>query len=343
MKSVLCAALFFAMGLAWGADEKTPPSAEQIAAWVKQLGDDDFSTRSSAEAKLGDAGAAAEAALLKVKDSPDAEVRTRSARLLAVLKTEPLLKKMEAAAKDAQSIEADMSMMMKMMAMKQEMKGHFKSLADGKRFSMDMTMNTMGMDMKMHMVADGKTMWSEVDLPAGLPGGQGGKKMVQKFSMETIAKLGGQASQNPLDQVKQLRKQFLFTDVKEEKLGDVDVYVLEGTMRPELIEQQKRAAEDVAGGQAGAIAAAQMANMKKSRIFIAKSDMMFRKSEVLDDKGEAMMTMEMKNIKLGGKFDEKEFTYAPPAGVEVMDMEEMFKKAREGGGVEIENAVPPGN
>src|SRR5882672_791401 len=87
-------------------EPKSPaPTAEQIAAWVKQLGDEDLEIRNAAEASLSGAGAAAETALAQVKESPDLEVRTRGTRLLGALKTAPILRKMAEASSNAQSIE----------------------------------------------------------------------------------------------------------------------------------------------------------------------------------------------------------------------------------------------
>ena len=57
------------------------PTKEQIAQWVKQLGDDDFSTREEASQKLYGAGQAAEEALQDATGSDDAEV-VRRARII---------------------------------------------------------------------------------------------------------------------------------------------------------------------------------------------------------------------------------------------------------------------
>src|SRR5579872_6641580 len=65
------------------ADEpKKPPTQQQIDAWIKQLGDDDFDKREEASKKLTEAGAAAEAALMKAAKSNDQEVRTRAEAIL---------------------------------------------------------------------------------------------------------------------------------------------------------------------------------------------------------------------------------------------------------------------
>ncbi|MDX1944488.1 MAG: hypothetical protein SFU86_03705, partial [Pirellulaceae bacterium] len=58
------------------------PAAEQIAGWVKQLGDDDFAVRQAASDALWQAGAAAIPALAEAVRSPDAETAYRAKALL---------------------------------------------------------------------------------------------------------------------------------------------------------------------------------------------------------------------------------------------------------------------
>src|SRR5262245_40416237 len=58
-----------------------PPTKEQIAQWVKELGADDFDVRENASKKLWEAGEAAEAAVAEAAKSGDAEVARRAAEL----------------------------------------------------------------------------------------------------------------------------------------------------------------------------------------------------------------------------------------------------------------------
>jgi hypothetical protein len=58
------------------------PTQEQIAQWVKQLGDNDFVRREEATKRLWQAGEAAEAALQGALSSDDAEVKRRARELL---------------------------------------------------------------------------------------------------------------------------------------------------------------------------------------------------------------------------------------------------------------------
>jgi len=64
------------------ADSPAKPTKEQIAQWVRQLGDDDFSTREAASKKLYEAGQAAESALQEATRSDDAEVARRAAEIM---------------------------------------------------------------------------------------------------------------------------------------------------------------------------------------------------------------------------------------------------------------------
>jgi outer membrane lipoprotein-sorting protein len=180
------------------------------------------------------------------------------------------------------------------------------------------------MKTKMRSVADGKFMWNEIAMPND-------QKMIQKYSITFFEKMNGGNGQNPMKMVDDLQSRYIFTDAHEEKLGDTDVYVLEGSLSDELLKKQAAVAEEVGGKMAGQMAMTQMAAMKKTRIYVAKNDLMLRKSEVFDDKGEVIMGVTLSNIKLGEKFDEAQFKYTPPEGANVMDMDDVMKKAREAG------------
>ncbi|HEY3319066.1 MAG TPA: hypothetical protein VGP72_01120 [Planctomycetota bacterium] len=237
-------------------------------------------------------------------------------------KAEEILKKIEAKSAEKKGLDADMTMSMKMMNMKTEGKGHIKTLADGKHFIMDMTMKVMGMEMKTRSVCDGTTMWTETAMPQG--------KMVQKMSMATMEKMGGGNQQNPLEQVKQMRQQYTFTGVSEGKVQDTTVYILEGVPNPDAAKKAADAAKEAGGEQAAKMAQAQLEMVKKVRVYIGKDDLMFRKLETLDAGGEPIMSMELSNIKLDEKADPELFKYTPPEGAQVMDMDEMMKKMKQG-------------
>jgi hypothetical protein len=77
---VLTAALLFP-AVSFAQPAAKPPTPEQVAQWVKELGDNEFDVRESASKKLWEAGEAAEAAVLAATKSPDAEVARRAAEL----------------------------------------------------------------------------------------------------------------------------------------------------------------------------------------------------------------------------------------------------------------------
>jgi hypothetical protein len=65
---------------------KTPPTKEQIAALIKQLGHDDFDKREEASKKLEEIGQPAEADLTEAAKSKDEEVRRRAGEILEKFK-----------------------------------------------------------------------------------------------------------------------------------------------------------------------------------------------------------------------------------------------------------------
>jgi tetratricopeptide (TPR) repeat protein len=83
------AAVFFVLALssiAAGSLCAEPPTKDQIARWIKELGDDDFATRERASKGLWQAGPAAESAVLEALKSSDAEVVRRATVLAAKFK-----------------------------------------------------------------------------------------------------------------------------------------------------------------------------------------------------------------------------------------------------------------
>jgi hypothetical protein len=87
--SSICRSTFAALALAAllvscpaAAPAPAKPTPEQIAGWVKQLGDNDFAAREEATKRLWKAGEAAEPALQAAMSSDDAEVKRRARELL---------------------------------------------------------------------------------------------------------------------------------------------------------------------------------------------------------------------------------------------------------------------
>ena len=80
--SLAVAALTCLYAIGAAADAPAKPTPAQIAQWVRQLGDDDFSTREEASRKLYEAGHAAESALQGAAHSDDAEVARRAGEIV---------------------------------------------------------------------------------------------------------------------------------------------------------------------------------------------------------------------------------------------------------------------
>jgi outer membrane lipoprotein-sorting protein len=66
----------------------------------------------------------------------------------AEMSVEEVLKKMESAAKEVKTLDADMVVNGEGM----KSTGHYRGEPDAKRFVIDLVANAMGMDMKIHMV-----------------------------------------------------------------------------------------------------------------------------------------------------------------------------------------------
>jgi len=67
------------------ADSTTPPTADQIAEWIGQLGHDSYAVRQAAAEHLLAGGHAARGALLEVVDAPDPEIRSAARRLVTLI------------------------------------------------------------------------------------------------------------------------------------------------------------------------------------------------------------------------------------------------------------------
>src|SRR5262249_47730655 len=78
--ALICTVLFWSLATLTLRAE--PPAREQIARWIKELGDDDYASREHASKQLWQAGATAESAVFEAVQSADPEV-ARRARVLA--------------------------------------------------------------------------------------------------------------------------------------------------------------------------------------------------------------------------------------------------------------------
>ncbi len=163
------------------------------------------------------------------------------------------------------------------------------------------------MDMAMKQVFDGEVMWMEVEMK------QMGMKQVMKMSLEAMKKQAEKAGLNmpggglmdPATMIQNLEK---FLDMKIDKEADGKVY-----LKAEIKEEASKKL-----GLAGT-------GMGNFNMVIDKNDFFPMKVEMyMND--EPMMVMDMTNYKRVNKADipEGSFSYTPPEGVQVMDLDAMM-------------------
>jgi outer membrane lipoprotein-sorting protein len=117
----------------------------------------------------------------------------------------------------------------------------------------------------------------------------------------------GSGDQNPVEQIKELQRQFDFKTIKDGKVGDHDAYVLEGEIKADAETKKKQP------------------NAKSATIYVDKQDYFVRKTDVNDEAKKSIMMVELSNMKANVKLDEAIFKYTPPPDVQVMDMEMLIK------------------
>ena len=304
-----------------------PLTAEQVAELVKDLGSDDYKARSEAEKKLRTAGPEALPELEKATSSNDPEIKSRASKILGGLRAAPVLQKMSDVYAQTPSMESDLEIKMFMRGMEATMAGHLKSLTDGKKFTMSLGMTLQGMQMFTKSTGDGTYMWNEMSMaPQG--GGPPVPRMVQKIPLAFIEKVGGSDGQtNPLQALKDLREKYNFNAYSEGKLGDLDCFIIEGTMKQEALDKRVKAIEEVNGAEAAKTARVQFSQMSRTRLYVNKKDYLTYRNELLDEAGTVVLVMDIKNIQLGNTFEPSTFQYTPPPGVQVMDIEKLQKDA----------------
>jgi tetratricopeptide (TPR) repeat protein len=80
-RTPVCAAIVLLLLPVASSAQPKPPTADQIARWIKDLGDNNFDVRETASRRLWEAGEAAEAAVMEALKSGDAEVVRRASDL----------------------------------------------------------------------------------------------------------------------------------------------------------------------------------------------------------------------------------------------------------------------
>lgn len=208
-----------------------------------------------------------------------------------------ILDKIQQAAGEMNSFEADMSMSMSVMNQPMNMTGHMAVLKPD-LMRMTMTMPPQG---DMQIVSDGATMWTYIPM----------MNMVQKIDasvMKQAPGMGGPGAQmeDPTKTIQQMDPatvQFL----GEEMCDGQTCYVIEGAL-PQQAKQM--------GGQFVP---------EKMKAWAAQADGIPRKIEMMDSSGTPMMTMTFTNVKINTEFPENHFTFTPPPGAQIMDMTETIR------------------
>ncbi len=230
------------------------------------------------------------------------------------------------------SADFDAAMNMGSMAM------NFGGTMKGKGAMMNMTTNMDMMQQKIavNMILDASNiMWMDMDM--------GGMRQVMKMDMTKMAALQedmmgmmpgamGGMQNDPRKVLAQMQKMYTLSYAGKEKLGDQDVYVVEG----QLGEEAKAGFEDAAaegGSNPFAMGMGMAGEMIGSvRMKFGANDGFIREMQMLDQAGTPWMTQTYKNLKLNESLDDALFTYTPAEGVMVMDMTEMMGAMMEDGG-----------
>jgi len=211
------------------AGEATDSAPDSIKALILRLGNDDYEVRKHAERILVNIGNKAIPQLQAAAKGNDIEIKLRAQRVLAVLGTEPLLRKLDQVVLSAKTIETDLTFSASIMNSRMNFRGHFRGMIDGSKYALAIVVNHQDQEISMKMVDTGKTIWSEIKLPNGV-------SVVQKFSVEALkgavdpGMLMGLGT-NPSGYIKDLRALFEFTKVREVKVGKRTLYLLEGAIK----------------------------------------------------------------------------------------------------------------
>lgn len=99
--------------------------------------------------------------------------------------------------------------------------------------------------------------------------------------------------------------------------------ILEGTLKPEFVQRQLAAASELGGSFATDIARPQLEAMVKARVYVESASGRLRKSEVLDQAGQILLSFEVEQLKTGVDLADSLFTFEPPKDAEVIDLDQL--------------------
>jgi outer membrane lipoprotein-sorting protein len=326
MQVLLLVCVGVLLGTCAPAAEPKAPTAEEMAQWVKQLGDDDFATRAEAEQKLSVCGEAAIPLLEGVSKSPDAEVQIRSARLLQDLRAVPLEKKFLAMFENAKGFEAKIETSRKYANNEYKAAGTVTAHPDGKKYAYATKAEQAGFSSQQTIIGDGTSVWAEVEYE------QQNKKQknVQKASTARIDKsraasmpmLSFGLHGHPVQSLRNLTSLFRFGTIEETKQDGVDVTVFHGVARADAGQVLTDQFSKIYGPDSGVYMAGQTGGMSKVRVAFGR-DGVVRKAELIDDKGETTAFMTLSEVKPLAEVEENKFKYEP-GSTNVMEIEKTY-------------------
>lgn len=314
------------------------PTAAEIQGWIGNLGSDDLATRTAAFTSLRNCGEAAREALTKAAGAKS-RAGESATTLLAEIPTHAILQKVNEKAKTVKSVEANLSSSALAMGNAISVTASLKMLPAVKKMHMDMKATVGAMQMPMLVVCDGTTYWNEITMPAGA----NGVKMVMKYPASFMDDASNSNSVSPLSADK-YETQMDFTEVKQDTLNGMEVYMLTGHLRPDGLEVVCKMAQELGGDMAAQMTKATMEEIDVARIYIGKDDCLVHKFEALSKDGKAIQMVELTDIKVNTALDDALFIYCPPAGVTVLDGIEQMKqfKAANSGAAPAPQAPPKG-
>lgn len=305
-------------------DDKTPtvagaPAANvdpQIAHWILQLGSDDADTHLAAMEGLRKAGDAALPALESAAAKAKSDAKSRLEILCGARKTSKTVEAILAQEKLIKSIDADLETSALMGGENITSTGHLKALPQAKQM-IETHLSKFGpMEMSGRTISDGKTVWTESQLPAL---GTEKRVMITRHSLD-----GEMGSQKQEWQFEKYAAEFDFVKAREEQVNGVDAYILDGIAREDFTRKQLQELEEVG---APALVASIYTAMRSCTLTVGR-DGFLRRIEIRDDKNVVVQKTAYTNVKLDTVLDAAQFIYCPPPSAKVTDLDEYGKTAK---------------
>jgi outer membrane lipoprotein-sorting protein len=193
-------------------------------------------------------------------------------------------------------------------------KGHLKAMPASHKYIHDtMTETNLGFkDLPGRVVCDGVTIYDEHSFP-GL--GTKLEKGILKWKLKD--RPGDEPKLNLNDFKDVFGFAYDFKSSREESVNGEVMYVFSGVSKP----KEGKALPSVPG-------VTWPANDAKMTCtaYVAKSDLLLRKIEIVNDKKETIETVTYTNMKHDAALEDSQFAYSPPAGVTVTDIDDLKAK-----------------